>query len=154
MSDKCKAIDKHRPETTNRYKNDKKRYRMIRGNIKNISLSTSSFEQVITEGKLYVDKTRMIENFLNNPSEVQLIVRQRRLGKSMNMDMLGCFLTDKEDMRHLFKGLYVEKSPVWEQVSSTPVFYFDFKELTEGTYMTVLYDWICDYIDNYCKGSA
>ena len=112
---------------------------MIHGNMKNISLSLSSFERVITEGKLYVDKTRMIENFINCPSEVQLIARQRRLGKSLNMDMLGCFLTDKDDKRHLFKGLYIENSPVWEKVNSAPVFYFDFKILTEKTFKNTLY---------------
>ena len=37
---------------------------MIHGSINKISLSLSSFERVISEGKLYVDKTRMIENFL------------------------------------------------------------------------------------------
>ena len=78
---------------------------MIHGNIKNICLSLSSFERLRNKDKLYVDKTRMIENFLNSPSAVQLIARQRRLGKSLNMDMLRCFLTDKEDLRHLFKGL-------------------------------------------------
>ena len=55
---------------------------MIRGSMNNISLSSSSIERMITEGKLYVDKTHMIENFLNCPSEVQLIARQRRLGKA------------------------------------------------------------------------
>jgi len=84
---------------------------MFIGDIKNINLSTSSFECMITEGRLYVDKTRLIENFLQNGSEVNLIARQRRLGKSLNMDTLRCFLTDKEDLRHLFKGLYIEKSP-------------------------------------------
>ena len=107
---------------------------MIHGDINKISLSLSSFERLISEGKLYIDKTRMIENFLNHQSEVQLIARQRRLGKSMNMDMLGCFLTDKDDKRHLFKGLYIENSPVWEKANSAPVFYFDFKILDEVTY--------------------
>ena len=125
---------------------------MIRGSIGNICLSTSSFERVITEGKLYVDKTRMIENFLQNPSQVQLIARQRRLGKSMNMDMLGCFLTDKEDKRHLFKGLYIENSPVWEKANSAPVFCFDFKSLLAASYQRSLFYTVCDYIDSYCEG--
>ena len=34
---------------------------MIHGSISNICLGSSSFERLITEGKLYVDKTRMIE---------------------------------------------------------------------------------------------
>ena len=125
---------------------------MIRGSISNICLGLSSFERMITEGKLYVDKTRMIENFLNCPTLVQLIARQRRLGKSMNMDMLGCFLTDKKDMRHLFKGLYIENSPVWGKANSAPVFYFDFRILTKETYKRTLYYTVCDYIDSYCDG--
>ena len=123
---------------------------MIHGNINKINLSVSSFERLISEGMLYVDKTRMIENFLNCSSTVQLIARQRRLGKSMNMDMLGCFLTDKDDKRHLFKGLYVENSTVWEKANSAPVFYFDFKILNKDTYKEMLYDMVCDYIDSYC----
>ena len=83
---------------------------------------------------------------------VQLIARQRRLGKSMNMDMLRCFLTDKEDKRHLFKGLYIEKSSVWDKANSAPVFYFDFKILNRDSYKEMMYDMVCDYIDSYCKG--
>jgi len=56
--------------------------RMIVGSINKIDLSISSFERMITEGNLYVDKTRLIENFLNSASSVHLVVRQRRFGKS------------------------------------------------------------------------
>ena len=107
---------------------------MITGDIKKIDLSISSFERMITEGYLYVDKTRMIEHFLNFTSSVQLIARQRRLGKSLNMDMLRCFLTDTKDYRHLFKGLYIESSPMWDKAHTGPVFSFDFKTLTAESY--------------------
>ena len=107
---------------------------MLTGDIKKIDLSTSSFERLITTGQFYVDKTALIEHFLNASSQVNLITRQRRMGKSLNMDMVRCFLTGQQDMRHLFKGLYIEKSPVWEKVSSAPVFYFDFKTLTIERY--------------------
>ena len=126
---------------------------MIHGSINNISLSMSSFERIITEGKLYVDKTRVIENFLSSPHEVQLIARQRRLGKTLNMDTIGCFLTDKVDNRHLFKGLHIEKSLVWHKANSAPVFYFDFKILDWHTFKETLYFTICDYINSYCKGT-
>ena len=124
---------------------------MITGNIKKIDLSTSSFKRMIDEGNLYVDKTRLIERFLNVASSVQLVVRQRRLGKSLNMDMLRCFLTDKEDLRHLFLGLYVEKSPVWDKAHSAPVFYFNFKGLRAENYKQKIYDMICEYIESYCN---
>ena len=107
---------------------------MTTGDIKKINLSTSHFERLISYGQFYVDKTRLVEHFLDTSSDVILIARQRRLGKSLNMDMLRCFLTDREDMRHLFKGLYIEKSPVWEMANSAPVFCFDFKSLDSKAY--------------------
>ena len=109
---------------------------MFVGSLKKINLSTSLFERLIAKGQFYVDKTRFIEHFLDEASDVQLVTRQRRLGKSLNMDTLRCFLTDKEDNRHLFKGLYIEKSHVWEYVNSAPVFKFDFKQLTADDYVT------------------
>ena len=107
---------------------------MIIGDAKNINLSTSSFERMITAGSLYADKTRMIENFLSSKSDVHLLARQRRTGKSLNLDMLRCFLTDKEDFRHLFAGLYIESSPIWSKVNSAPVLYFNFKALHTNNY--------------------
>ena len=113
---------------------------MIVGDINKINLSISSFERIITGGNLYVDKTRLIEHFLNTPSDVQLIARQRRLGKSLNMDTIRCFLTDRVDLRHLFNGLYIESRPVWEKAHSAPVFYFDFKALRLDAYKTQVVD--------------
>ena len=111
---------------------------MFVGNLKKINLSTSIFERLITKGQFYVDKTRIIEYFLEEASDVQLITRQRRLGKSLNMDTLRCFLTNQADNRHLFKGLYIESSHVWEEANSWPVFKFDFKQLTADSYVKQL----------------
>jgi hypothetical protein len=55
------------------------------GDLGAIDLGTSSFERLITEKSLYVDKTKMIEHFLKKRNQVQLVVRPRRLGKSLNM---------------------------------------------------------------------
>lgn len=99
----------------------------IFGDPKKINLSTSSFEKIRNSNYLYVDKTKFIENFLNEPNDVQLIVRQRRLGKSLNLDTLRCFLTDKEDNRHLFEGTYIENSQLWYKLNRSPVFYLILK---------------------------
>jgi len=124
---------------------------MVIGDIKRIDLSSSLFERIIERDVLYVDKTKLVEQFLNSTSMIQLVVRQRRLGKSLNMDMLRCFLTDRQDLRHLFKGLYIESSPVWEKAHSAPVFYFDFKNLTPEAYKkqisSRLVDHVCSLID-------
>jgi len=119
---------------------------VIVGDVNKINLSISSFERIINDGNLYVDKTKLIEHFLEIPSTVQLIARQRRLGKSLNMDTLRCFLTDRADLRHLFKGLYIESSPAWEKAHSAPVFYFDFKTLRPMTYREQIVDRMVDHI--------
>ena len=124
---------------------------MVVGDVNRIDLSTSSFERIIGDNMLYVDKTRMIEHFLNNASRVNLIARQRRMGKSLNMDTIRCFLTDKEDLRHLFKGLYIEKSPLWKKANSAPVFSFDFRRLTPNLYQKKLFNIIHGYILEYCN---
>ena len=119
---------------------------MVIGDIKGIDLGTSRFQRIIENDSLYVDKTRMIENFLKSGSEVHLIARQRRLGKSLNMDMLRCFLTDRADLRHLFKGLYIESSSVWSKANSAPVFYFDFKGLGTETYLKQIINKVIDHV--------
>ncbi|MCL1998235.1 MAG: ATP-binding protein [Turicibacter sp.] len=123
---------------------------MIIGDVKKIDLSTSIFERVITSGVLYVDKTRMIEHFLNDHSQVHLVTRHRRLGKSLNMSMLRHFLTDAADYRHLFKGLYVEGSSVWDRANSAPVFHFEFKNLSAENYKSQIYRMISKHTHALC----
>lgn len=43
----------------------------------------------------YIDKTGMIEEMLQNRSEVNLFTRPRRFGKSLNMSMLKTFFIIK-----------------------------------------------------------
>jgi hypothetical protein len=118
---------------------------VISGDAKKIDLGNSSFEIMRNNNNLYIDKTMFIEHFLNEPNSIQLIVRQRRLGKSLNLDMLKCFLTDKVDHRGLFAGTYIESSPVWGQANSAPVFMFDFKNLSPYDYK----ESICEQIDKH-----
>ena len=122
---------------------------MLLGDPKKIDLGSSSFKKMRVENNLYIDKTRFIEHFLLEPNSVQLVVRQRRLGKSLNMDTLRCFLTDSEDNRHLFAGAYIEKSPVWNQANSAPVFFFDFKNLDRVNYKAQIQNKIVEYVYNY-----
>lgn len=121
----------------------------IRGDIKKIDLGMSSFERTITGNNLYVDKSAFIEHFLTEPNSVQLIVRQRRLGKTMNLDMLHYFLTDLQDYRYLFKDLYIENTKVWTFVNSTPVFIFDFKNLSVENYKLQIHKQIDKHIHTY-----
>ena len=102
---------------------------MIRGNKRRIDLSISDFSRFIEKDNLYVDKTKFIKNVINESPSVLLFTRHRRTGKSLNLNMLKTFLDCKQDTRHLFKGLYIENSPVFSYINKHPVIFLNFKEL-------------------------
>ncbi|MDR1061308.1 MAG: AAA family ATPase, partial [Clostridiales bacterium] len=61
--------------------------------------SSASFAELRRGDYFYVDKTAFIKHFLDDAvnNKVSLICRPRRFGKSLNMDTLRCFLSDRED---------------------------------------------------------
>lgn len=63
-----------------------------------------SFQMLRSEGYLYVDKTRFIEQLLNG-SRFTFLGRPRRFGKSLFLSTLKCFFQGK---RELFRGLYAD----------------------------------------------
>jgi hypothetical protein len=119
---------------------------MIIGDVHKVNLGTQSFEDIITRGNLYIDKSGFIEHVLTNSSDVMLITRPRRLGKSLNMDMLRCFLTLEQDHRDLFRGLYIEQSSVWQEAHNHPVVYFDFKNLNAHNYKDKIYEQVMEQL--------
>ena len=58
-----------------------------------IKIGTSDFEKMVTESTLFVDKTLLIEQVLKDGSEVTLITRPRRWGKTLNMTMMQYFFS-------------------------------------------------------------
>ena len=107
---------------------------MYVGNKNRINVSSSQFADFIENDNLYVDKTAFIEHILQDSSNVLLFTRSRRMGKSLNMNTLAAFLDCKKDTAHLFKRLYIEKCPEFEQVNKYPVIYLSFRELTIEDY--------------------
>ena len=107
---------------------------MIRGTKNRIDLGHSDFSRFIENNNLYVDKTKFIENVINDSSGVLLFTRHRRTGKSLNLSALKTFLDCKQDTAHLFKGLYIEKSPVFNSINTYPVIHLSFRELRVPDY--------------------
>ena len=68
-----------------------------------------NFKKVRSGNYYYVDKTSLIEQILDNGSEVTLFTRPRRFGKSLNMSMLQCFF-EKGTASDLFDDLYISKN--------------------------------------------
>ena len=78
--------------------------------MKKLKLPTGidNFEKIRTGNYYYVDKTALIEQVLENGSEVTLFTRPRRFGKSLNSSMLQHFFEIGTESS-LFDGLYISK---------------------------------------------
>ena len=82
---------------------------------KKLPIGIDIFEKLDRSEFYYIDKTGMIEELLQNRSEVNLFTRQRRFGKSLNMSMLKAFFEIGSDVE-LFAGLKIsEKKELCEK---------------------------------------
>ena len=94
-----------------------------------------NFKKIRNGNYYYVDKTSLIEQILNNGSEVTLFTRPRRFGKSLNMSMIQHFFeigTDPE----LFDGLKISKNTeICEQyMGKYPVISISLKGIDADSY--------------------
>lgn len=71
-------------------------HRMI-ANLSKIMLGTDDFYKLVVKGDIFVDKSLMIKELLENYSEAILIARPRRWGKSINMSMIQRFFEIEVD---------------------------------------------------------
>lgn len=74
-----------------------------------LPVGIDNFEKLRTNNFYYVDKTKLIEQILDNWSEVTLFTRPRRFGKTLNMSMLRSFFEIGTDAS-LFDGLYISQN--------------------------------------------
>lgn len=76
---------------------------------KKLPVGLENFQKIQKSGFYYVDKTKLIEQLLENWSKVNLFTRPRRFGKTLNMSMLKSFFEIGAD-RTLFDGLYISRN--------------------------------------------
>ena len=88
---------------------------------KPLPVTTSTFRDIITNGFLYVDKTRYLYDLIRYPKGVYFLARPRRFGKSLMISTLEEIFRGNRD---LFHGLWLDGSDYkWE---SRPVIRIDF----------------------------
>ena len=85
-------------------------------NFKRIPYGIANFKQVRNEHLYLVDKTIFFEK-MENAGHFLFLVRPRRFGKSLFLDMLETYydINEKDNFQELFKGLYVADHPTPEQ---------------------------------------
>ncbi len=95
--------------------------------LKNLPIGQSSFENIIKNNQLYVDKTEKIYQLITS-TQFNFLSRPRRFGKSLLMSTLkNIFLGNKD----LFKNLWIYNSD-WEW-KKHPVILIDFNEIVLDT---------------------
>ena len=100
---------------------------------KRLPIGVSDFKEIITKNYYYFDKTKFIENILDDGSKVKLFTRPRRFGKTLNISMLRYFfdVKNKEENRKLFKGLNISKSEYFSEQGNYPVISISFRNYDE-----------------------
>ena len=83
-------------------------------------IGIQSFDQIIEDGYVYVDKTGLIYRLVNE-GKIYFLSRPRRFGKSLLVSTLKCYFQGRKE---LFKGLAIDRLETeWAEY---PVFHIDF----------------------------
>ena len=76
--------------------------------LKRLPVGMDDFKEIRKSEFYYIDKTKLIEQVLENWSKVNLFTRPRRFGKTLNMSMLKSFFEIGAD-KTLFDGLLISR---------------------------------------------
>lgn len=106
-----------------------------------VALGKQDFEDVITSGCFYVDKTDFIREWWEQGDSVTLITRPRRFGKTLNMSMLNYFFSNQhKEKKELFDGLSISKNEKIMALQGTyPVISLTFANVKGENYESSIY---------------
>ncbi len=100
-----------------------------------LPVGIENFEDIRKFNFYYIDKTKLIEQLLQNWAKVTLFTRPRRFGKTLNMSMMRYFFEIGTD-KTLFDGLYIShnKELCDAHMGKYPVIYMSLKDVEGLSY--------------------
>ena len=100
-----------------------------------LPIGIENFEDIRKFNFYYIDKTKLIEQLLQNWAKVTLFTRPRRFGKTLNMSMLRSFFEIGTD-KTLFDGLYIShnKELCDAHMGKYPVIFISLKDVEGLSY--------------------
>lgn len=114
-----------------------------------ISLGNTAFASIREANSFYIDKTDFIRQWWKSQDVATLITRPRRFGKSLNLNMLECFFSEKyRGEGELFRGLSIWNHEKYREIQGTyPVIFFSFADI-KGQTFTSAREAICQVIQD------
>lgn len=111
-----------------------------------LPIGLENFEEIRKSGFYYVDKTKLIEQLLEEWGKVNLFTRPRRFGKTLNMSMLRYFFEVGTD-KTLFDGLYISQNEkiCEEYMGKFPVIFLSLKSVEGLNFESAKYRF-CDLV--------
>ena len=105
---------------------------------KKLPIGISNFKDIIEKNYYYFDKTKFIEDILEDGAQVKLFTRPRRFGKTLNMSMLKYFfdVRNKEENRKLFENLEISRSEYFSEQGKYPVISISFRNYDKENWET------------------
>lgn len=98
--------------------------------MKRLPIGISDYKKIIEEDFSYVDKTLFIEEVIQLGTEVILIPRPRRFGKTINLSMLKYFFEKTEvDHSYLFQKFNIWETASKENQGKFPVIFLTLKSI-------------------------
>ena len=106
-----------------------------------VNIGIQRFDKLREQGSFYIDKTDFIREWWETGSDVTLITRPRRFGKTLNMSMLECFFSNQYAGRSdLFEGLSVWREEKYRSLQGTyPVIFLSFANIKAVDYKKMKY---------------
>ena len=114
-------------------------------------IGIQSFDKIINEGYVYVDKTDLIYRLVKSGT-IYFLSRPRRFGKSLLISTLECYFQGRKE---LFRGLAIDKLETeWAEY---PVFHIDFNEgdfTIGGTLEKKIEEYVADWEKVYGRSDT
>ena len=106
---------------------------------KTVGIGIQSFDKIREGNYFYIDKTPFIKEWWESGDDATLITRPRRFGKTLNLNMLNYFFSNKHPNRSdLFKNLSIWQEEKYRNLQGTyPVISLSFANIKENTYEAV-----------------
>ena len=117
--------------------------------MKKIPIGTKSFSRLVEGNYYFVDKTLMIKEFLDRGTDVTLITRPRRFGKTINMSMMAEFFDITKDSKKIFNGTKIMETPYAAEINQYPIISFADAKRDKETVVSTIRTQIQNQWDKY-----